>query len=713
MLTLAPRGARWVLVLAVVVACSSPATVVLPPLEIVVASGDAQYGTTGQTLGLPLRVVVRTLSGKVPTSGVEVAWAVFAGDASIEGIGRTMSDSTGSAEVFVRLGSVTGAVTVEASAETQNRPSATFDLFTVDPPQITGIQPASAAPGETVTLSGANFIPVADQNVVLFSGLRGRVLGVSAGSITVEVPRCLPARPVSVRMQLGVVGSGTLPFTVEEGGEVRTFAVGETVDVVEDGGYTCLPLAGGAQYLALVQSTSTVGAATHPFTIAGLSSAVPTEATYYEQRWPLPPRDTRILDAQSHWDRTLRELESELFGPDRAEPATAPSTRAAPARVPPAVGARRTFDVYRGDGDFASVSAVARYVGSQVALFVDEAAPAGGFTPAELAAFAARFDDVIHPVVTGAYGATSDLDANQRVIVLFTPVVNELTPRGASGFVGGFFYGIDLLPERQGSNAAEVFYSIVPDPDGIHSTARSKQTVLDVTPAILAHEFQHMVHFNERMLRLQASATEAVWLSEGLAQMAEELVARAYAGGGDGTSAELFRAGARLRAQRYLVGTDSVALIISTGQGSLAERGAGVLFTMYLQDRFGADLPGRLSRTTSTGVANVEAVTGETWAGLLADWWSAMLLDGTSTGSGAMSYPTVDLRAYLGNPFPLAPVALGAGDFTRSGSLWSSSAGYYIVTPPVGGVTALRLGGEAGGMSSRHAELRLRIVRIS
>jgi hypothetical protein len=703
-----------VLALVALAACSSPATVVLPPLEIVVASGDTQYGTTGQTLGLPLRVVVRTLSGKVPTSGVEVAWAVSAGDASIEGIGRTMTDSTGSAEVFVRLGAVTGAVVVQASAETQNRPSATFDLFVVDPPEITGIQPASAAPGEPVTLSGANFIPVADQNVVLFSGLRGRVIGVSAGSITVEVPRCLPARPVSVRMQLGVVGSGTLPFTVEEGGEIRTLAVGEAVDIVEEGGYTCLPLAGSAQYLALVQSTSIVGAATHPFTMAGLSSSVPTAATHFEQRWPLPFERTRILDAQSHWDRTLRELESGLFdGPGTGDPTTAPATRAAPARVPPAVGTRRTFNVYRGDGDFASVSAVARHVGSQVALFVDEAAPAGGFTPADLEAFAARFDDVIHPVVTGAYGATSDLDDNQRIIVLFTPVVNALTPRGTSGFVGGFFYGIDLLPERQGSNAGEVFYSIVPDPDGIHSTARSKQTVLDVTPAILAHEFQHMVHFNERMLQLQASATEAVWLSEGLAQMAEELVARAYAGAGDAPSAEIFRAGARLRARRYLAGTDTVALIISTGQGSLAERGAGFLFAMYLQDRFGADVAGRLSRTTSTGVANVEAVTGRPWAELLADWWSAVLLDGTSTGSGAMRYPTVDLRTFLGNPFPLAPVALGAGDFTRSGSLWSSSAGYYIVVPPVGGMTALRLGGEAGGVSSRFAELRLRIVRIS
>ena len=34
-------------------------------------------------------------------------------------------------------------------------------------------------------------------------------------------------------------------------------------------------------------------------------------------------------------------------------------------------------------------------------------------------------------------------EANDRVIIIFTPAVNRLTEPGSDGFVGGFFYGLD------------------------------------------------------------------------------------------------------------------------------------------------------------------------------------------------------------------------------------------------------------------------------
>jgi len=48
--------------------------------------------------------------------------------------------------------------------------------------------------------------------------------------------------------------------------------------------------------------------------------------------------------------------------------------------------------------------------------------------------------------------------------------------------------------------------------------------VRSTVPSILAHEFQHMIHHNERIIEREASNREAVWLSEGLAHMAEDLV---------------------------------------------------------------------------------------------------------------------------------------------------------------------------------------------
>ena len=230
--------------------------------------------------------------------------------------------------------------------------------------------------------------------------------------------------------------------------------------------------------------------------------------------------------------------------PAQAAPSAGQPGATEPAAVP-ALGERRTFQVWRGANDFEDVSAVAEWIGAEVAIFVDENAPSGGFDADDYEEFAGRFDDVIYPEVTDLFGGPSDLDANERVIVLFTPVVNSLTPSGSTGFIGGFFFGNDLLPENTGSNRGEVFYALVPDPTGIHSDPRTRKTVLDVVPAVLAHEFQHMVQFNQRFLLLDAGQ-EALWLAEALAQMAEEVVARRYEELGDPGSAEIFRAGCAL-----------------------------------------------------------------------------------------------------------------------------------------------------------------------
>jgi hypothetical protein len=122
--------------------------------------------------------------------------------------------------------------------------------------------------------------------------------------------------------------------------------------------------------------------------------------------------------------------------------------------------------------------------------------------------------------------------------------------------------------------------------------------------------------------------------------MAEELVARRYLELGDATSAALFRSGTRARARRYLASTDSVSLIVSTGQGTLAERGGGFLFVLYLEDQVGLDLLGRLTTTTRTGVGNVEAEIGRDWEDIVADWWSAIYLDGPGPSPARGCIPT-------------------------------------------------------------------------
>jgi len=719
------RSRAWILVpVALALGCGDePTPPAFPTVEMFASGGDGQFGTAGQVLSQRLQVLVRAVVGGGPQEGVPVLWEVLEGDATFTTSAATLTDEGGSAYATVKLGAEVGDVVVRATVTSQETATATFRLFAVAPPQLQALSTTGATAGQSLVLSGLNFSPAVSQNVVLFSGIRGRVAVANTTELTVEVPPCLSSRQVNVTVQLGSVASNALPLVVTGGDEILQLSPGEKVDVADDGGLTCLRLGGGpgVSYLALVYSASTLASAQHGFRLTGLAdqsaplaSDSPIERVVDPVAQVDPPTDAAPhVGVHDRFEERLRWAEASAL---RARPPSpgASSAEVGPSSAPAAVpsqGDRRTFKVFNADGKFDEVKAVAEYVGDEVALFVEEGG-SSGFTAGDLSAFADRFDDVIHPTVTGAFGDASDLDRNDRVVILFTSTVNKLTPRGSQGFVGGFFYGIDLLPGRDGSNGGEVFYTLVPDPNATFSDARPKAKLLEIVPAILAHEFQHMVHFNERILTLKTEANEALWLSEGLAQMAEELVARAYVAAGNAGGADIFRSGNRGRARRYLQDPSETSLIFGSGQGSLAERGAAWLHVLYLASQGGEGVLGQLTRTTRIGVDNITSRTGKDWPGVLVDWWSATYLDGTGLGT-AIEYPGLDLRSLLGGVnYSLAPEVVGGGDFVRSGSLWSSSAQYYIVVPTLQGSVSLRLGGEAGGVSTPGAALRWRIIRL-
>lgn len=725
------RGAGWLTTTLFAVGMSgcgdNPEAPELPELEVVAASGSGQFGVVGQELAEPFHAVVRRVDTGAPRKDMSVEWTIEQGSgATWVGASVVTTDSTGSAFARLRLGPTAGTYRVRARVVEQERASASFEAVAVQPPRLLGLSPSTVSVGDTLRIEGTGFSPVAEQDVALFSGIRGRVVAASTSELRVEVPSCLPTRAVTVTVQLGVVRTGGMSLDVRGSLPPELRPLGEDEVVADPAGLRCerLPGGPGAQYLVTVVSASTIGAARHDYSLAALVSTGLSGAPGMRRAPPGapiggPPRGvTASVNFGERFERDLRLREKRLApfeSEGRAERA-ARAPRLAPVEVP-AVGDRRTFKVLNASGGFDDVTAVARYVGSHAALFIDESAPAGGFTAGDLAAFDERFDDVIYPVDTGVFGEPSDLDGNERIVILFTPAVNRLTPRGSAGFVGGFFFGLDLLPDREGSNAGEIFYSLVPDPEGRFGDARVKSQLLSVTPAILAHEFMHMIHFNQRVLKLGAAGTEALWLSEGLAQMAEELVGEEYERRGKPQSAALFRAGNRTRARRFLKAPSAVSLIVTFGKGTLEERGAGWLFLMYLRGLGGGnDVLTRLTRTTRTGVDNVVSVIGTPWEPLVSDWATALYLDGLGIPTrNALDIGGIDLRAtFTGSDgaYPLAPPTVGLTDFTRTGALWSSSATHFIVVPPASGSVALRLGGSSGAASSPTAALRMDVVRI-
>ncbi|MEX6690330.1 FG-GAP-like repeat-containing protein [Danxiaibacter flavus] len=65
-------------------------------------------------------------------------------------------------------------------------------------PVITSFSPLSGLPGSTVTINGSGFSSMAAENIVLIGGTRAYVIAASANKLTVQVPRGITTKPISV-----------------------------------------------------------------------------------------------------------------------------------------------------------------------------------------------------------------------------------------------------------------------------------------------------------------------------------------------------------------------------------------------------------------------------------------------------------------------------------------------------------------------------------
>ncbi|MBW3655189.1 MAG: Ig-like domain-containing protein, partial [Gemmatimonadetes bacterium] len=177
-------------------------------------------------------------------------------------------------------------------------------------------------------------------------------------------------------------------------------------------------------------------------------------------------------------------------------------------------------------------------VSNRALVVADTANPVNGFTDADYQHIAATFDTLVYPINAAAFGAPADVDGNGRSLIFYTRAVNELTPPNAGFVVGGFFYGRDLFPQKDdpnfggacaGSNLAEMFYMLVPDPTGVvNGNARSTNYVRGSTVGVLAHEFQHLISASRRLYLVPGvdgtDWSEDAWLNEGLSHISEELL---------------------------------------------------------------------------------------------------------------------------------------------------------------------------------------------
>jgi hypothetical protein len=370
---------------------------------------------------------------------------------------------------------------------------------------------------------------------------------------------------------------------------------------------------------------------------------------------------------------------------------------------------------------FTSVTATVKYVSNRAILYLDNTSPTGGFTDQDFQEIANEFDDLIYPTDVDYFGTPLDLDSNSRIIILYTPLVNKLTPAGSNGFVGGFFFVGDLFPSTgtnscAQSNVAEIFYALAPDPQGtINNNVRSTTSVRQGTRGTLAHEFQHMINGSERIRSPVTRELEATWMDEGLAHFAEDLNGRAlrkFSETGNYNDAQLrvnindyaaffFQNFARFRF--YLANPGPLSPTSAMADTSLAVRGAAWALIRYTADHYspGGDIKSFIKSLVpgpDTGVVNLTNHAGNVpFTELISGWMVANYADdiGIANLETKYTYKTYDMRddvrkTVSNQPsqqiYPLNPVSIQGTGFGLGGlTARSASGNYFIFSRAAGG----------------------------
>lgn len=322
-----------------------------------------------------------------------------------------------------------------------------------------------------------------------------------------------------------------------------------------------------------------------------------------------------------------------------------PSATRSAAVAPPAVGSLRTFHVASSftTNSWATVGAQLAFAGTNVLVYIDTLAPAGGFTSAQLNAFGALFDQTLYPIDTAAFGPPTDLDNNGRVIMLMTPTVNADSPAATcntQGFVAGFFDSGDFDgPTDPNSNQGEIFYSIVPDSGGKFSC---KHTLSDVdfdVPSTFMHEMQHLINYSQHVV-VSGGGQSSSWLDEGMSIVAEELGSLYYEAkcpppACRSNASQLFPDSSQGFVQSFLQDSYAYALLPDTAtitlstddQDGFSWRGGAWLFARYLGDQYGNTVFRQLERGPANALTDVQQVTGKPFPTLFANFGIALYTD--------------------------------------------------------------------------------------
>jgi hypothetical protein len=637
-------------------------------------------------------------------------------------------------------------------------------------PQVRFASAASLVPGQTVTLTGENFHPVADSNAVHIGGVRATVTGGGAHALRVVVP-CVPSGPAAVRVDRG--GVAGMPMAHQVQAPRRRLAVGESLVLSGAGEAECNEIAasgGNARYVLAVYNTSSDPGSTAGFKLSAPGgSPVPGQPSAAAA--PAPASSAALAPAQA--DPHLRIMEMNRREHARLRARAVEGTRmrarastAASAGPPPLTRTIRVADVYSGGCDrFYTVHATRVYYDGKIAIYEDDASPAwvkAAANPQMQAYYDAIGDDfntTSEPILRRSFGdpllRDAETDANGVMVALFTPLLNT-----AFGGVPAYVVSCDLFPNGEGnaaSNHGEFLYGFQPTVNGTGWFAGlTPENWYSNLRSGIIHEAKHLASLSARVAS-EADLDEP-WLEEGTARHAEELWSRtvlydaAWKGntgyGGESRPRSVYCDVKRTAACLALPGGPTIGMFRhvhelstflrypyafsafgSTPAGGPSFYGTSWSLVRYAIDRYGASEEAFLTALTAssaTGTQNLAGAAGVPLEELMGGWALALYADdypGLARPGRALQIPTWNLRDIYGGlhghfpvsfplAYPLVPTALSFGAIPTVDvpSVAGGGVAYFELSGEHARAQVLRLRGRQG--EPLPPTLRLAIARL-
>jgi hypothetical protein len=213
---------------------------------------------------------------------------------------------------------------------------------------------------------------------------------------------------------------------------------------------------------------------------------------------------------------------------------------------------------------------------------------------------------------TSAFGNPPDVDDDPRIVILLLDIVDGYS--GTGGYVAGYFYSFnEINPSEPGygtSNFTEMFYI------DVNPTNLNTKNGLNDALSTLAHEFQHMIHFNYDKYELK-------FVNEGCSTLAE------------------VNCGFPIYSPSLYAGEPNHFLWDwreNSDPGVLNDYSRAARFFVYLRDQMGMRLFKPLVASTNTGEAGINAGLQSIGAGvyfsdILKNWFVANILDDRTVDS--------------------------------------------------------------------------------